>query len=217
MKVDENKLIQIAIIEDNRFIRNGWEMLFHDASNFNVIGSYSSCEDAFTDDRVGNSDIVLMDLRLPGLSGMEGVKYIKKNFPQIEVLVCSAYEDDKNIFEAITAGAVGFIAKKAKPDELLNTVLMAVRGGSPITPNVARNIIELFRKQTSHSDYNELKLSDDEQKILSKTAVGKSYATVAKELSMSIDKVPDQIRNIYKKTIMIYNQEIKDKTIIGRN
>jgi len=148
---------------------------------------------------------------------MEGVKYIKKNFPQIEVLVCSAYEDDKNIFEAITAGAVGFIAKKAKPDELLNTVLMAVRGGSPITPNVARNIIELFRKQTSHSDYNELKLSDDEQKILSKTAVGKSYATVAKELSMSIDKVPDQIRNIYKKTIMIYNQEIKDKTIIGRN
>ena len=147
MKADNNKVIQIAIIEDNRFIRNGWEMLFNSASEFNVIGSFSSCEDAFASNEISKADIVLMDLRLPGISGIDGVKHIKKNYTQVEVLICSAYEDDENVFEAIIAGAAGFIEKKAKPDELLNTILMTARGGSPITPNVARNIIELFRKQ----------------------------------------------------------------------
>ena len=204
MKANNNKIIQIAIIEDNRFIRNGWEMLFSSASDFNVIGSYSSCEDAFTDDGISKADIVLMDIRLPGLSGIGGVKFIKKNYPQIEVLICSAYEDDNNVFEAIIAGAAGFIEKKAKPEELLNTVLMTVHGGSPITPNVARNITELFHKQTSHSSNNELKLTDEENKILNKTAVGKSYATVAKELLISTDNITNHIRNIYKKSKIIY-------------
>ncbi len=204
MKANNNKIIQIAIIEDNRFIRNGWEILFSSASDFDVIGSYSSCENAFANDDISNADIVLMDLRLPGISGIEGIKYLKENFQEIEILVCSAYEDDKNVFEAIIAGAAGFIEKKAKPDELLNTILMTARGGSPITPNVARNIIELFRKQTSNSNNDELKLTTEENKILNKTAVGKSYATVAKELSISTEIIANHIRNIYKKSKIIY-------------
>ena len=199
MTTNSNKIIPIAIIEDNRFIRNGWEMLFDSAPEFEVTGSYASCEDAFSKGDIKNTEIILMDLRLPGISGIEGIKYIKENFPQIEILVCSAYEDDKNIFEAITAGAVGFIAKKALPDELLNTVIMAVHGGSPITPNVARKIVSLFRKQTPSSVNCVSNLNDTDIRILNRIVLGKSYATVARELLLTSEEVSNNIRNIYKK------------------
>ena len=199
MTTNSDKKIRIAIIEDNRFIRNGWEMLFDGAPEFEVTGSYASCEDAFNKDDINEAEIVLMDLRLPGLSGIEGIKYIKENFPEIEILVCSAYEDDENIFKAITAGAIGFIAKKALPKELLNTVLMAVKGGSPITPNVARKIMGIFRKQTPRIVNCASNLNDTDLRILNRIVLGKSYATVARELLLTSEEVSNNIRNIYKK------------------
>jgi len=198
MKTD-CKIIRIAIIEDNRFIRNGWEMLFDGTPEFEVTGSYTSCEDAFKKDKIKKADIVLMDLRLPGMSGIEGIKYIKEHFPNIEILVCSAYEDDENIFRAITSGAIGFIAKKAPPKEMLNTIIMAIKGGSPITPNVARKIISLFQKQTSRSVNCVSSLTDTDIRILNRIVLGKSYATVAGELLITSEEVSNNIRNIYKK------------------
>lgn len=199
MITDCRQVIRIAIIEDNRFIRKGWRMLFNSAPEFKVTGSYPCCEDAFHKDDIQNAEIVLMDLRLPGISGIDGIKYIKEHFPQIEILVCSAYEDDENIFEAITAGAVGFITKKAPPNELLKTVLMAVQGGSPITPNVARKITDLLQRQTQRFAKLNKELTGTELEILNKLALGKSYYTVASEMDLALGEVSKHIRKIYEK------------------
>ena len=199
MNTDKSQKIMIALIEDNRFIRSGIEFILSKEPDFKLAGSYQSCEEAFYYDDIGYADIVLMDIKLPGISGIEGVRYLKKHFPEMVIIICTAYEDDENVFNAIAAGAVGFVAKKASPAVLLKTLRNVARGGSPMTPNVARNIISSFEEQTSKQIKNRSELTEKEIKVLEKISVGKSYTTVARELSATEEDVLFQIRIIYGK------------------
>ena len=191
--------INIAIIEDNRFIRKGFEIMLNSQPAFKLIGSYQDCEEAFTKVEIKEAKIILMDIKLPGISGIEGIKYLKNRFPEMLIIVCTAFEDDENIFKAIAAGAVGFISKKTSPKELLSTLQNVLKGGSPITPNVARNILASFAKQIKKSLKAESPLTAIENNILEKISIGKSYINVANELSVTEEEVLLQIRLIYEK------------------
>ncbi len=189
--------ISLVIIEDNKFIRNGWEIIFNTVSKFKVIGSFSSCDDAFGSASLKKADLVLLDLKLPGISGIEGAKYLKRNYPNILILISTAYEDDTNVFDAISAGAVGFIPKKTNPDELIKTIEITLKGGSPMTPNVARKILLRQTKKDFGGNGFEKAFSDIQKSIIEKIATGKTYNVVANELNTTVQDVMMEIRNIY--------------------
>lgn len=203
MTINRDNLIRIVIIEDNQFIRSGWEIIFGSSPGIEVVGSYQSCEDAFSNGSIGEADITLMDIKLPGMSGIEGLKYLKQHYPEMHTLMCTIHEDDTNIFNAICEGAVGFIAKKTQPDDLLCALRNVANGGSPMTPNVARIIRTLFQKSFMYMDNHNCKLSDKEQNVLNRIAFGESYTSVARVLSTSVYTVTQCIREIYKKTLNI--------------
>jgi len=197
MKTKSNKPIKVAIIEDNRFIRDGMKIMLDAEQDMELIGSYSSCEDAFYYDDLENTDIIIMDINLTGISGIEGVKYLKRYLPLVKVIICTAYEDDENVFESIEAGAVGFLSKKASPTELIKTLRLVNEGGSPITPNVAVKIVSFFKREENKKSGSVL--TETEKKILEKISIGKSYTTVATELSVKEEELLTIVRSVYGK------------------
>lgn len=192
--------IKIILIEDNKFIRSGWELALMNEKDFQIIGSYGSCEEAFKDEAIGAVNLVLMDIGLPGMSGIEGVKYLKEKYPKMIMVMCTVHEDDDKIFDALCAGAVGYLLKKTKPEELIAALRDAFNGGSPMTPSVARKVIASFQKKPLKSfGGKEIELNEREEQILSLMAKGKSYTEIANEIYLSIDGVTYHIRHIYEK------------------
>lgn len=191
------ELIKIVIIEDNRYMREGWTTILDFESDFVVLDAFESCEDAFEADLMEQADIVLMDIELPGMSGIEGVKYLQQEYSDLAVIMATVFDDDKNVFDALCAGAVGYLMKKVSPEELKEAIRDANSGGSPMTPNIARKVISSFHDSVSDKDEQQLK--DRELEILEQLAKGKSYAAIGKTVFLSVDGVRYHIRNIYRK------------------
>jgi len=187
----------VSIIEDNRFVREAWEAVLHTASSIEILGSYPSFEEALRSPSLGTSDVVLMDIGLPGMSGIDGVKYLKANHPNVAVVMCTVHDDDQSIFDAICAGAVGYLLKKVPPEELIEALEVAARGGSPITPNVARKVLLSFQVVPRGAESGGL--TDREHEVLHHMAQGKSYGAIASELSLSLDGIRYHVRHIYEK------------------
>lgn len=197
---NEDSIIKLMIIEDNRFTRIGWEAVIQANKNFNLVGSFSDCESAFCSDVPQTADVVLMDIGLPGISGIEGVKYLKEKFPHILIVMCTVHEDSEEIFQAICAGAVGYLTKRTSPEELIKSLIEAYNGGSPMTPSVARKVIGSFQNVKAFDDENKIsELNEREEQILNLMAQGKSYNAIADEVYLSIDGVYYHIRHIYEK------------------
>lgn len=197
---DTKSIIRIVIIEDNKFTRTGWEAVIQSNKNFNLIGSFTDCESAFADDAWTKTDLVLMDIGLPGISGIEGVKYLKEMNPNILIVMCTVYEDSEEIFQAICAGAVGYLTKRTAPQDLISALIEAYNGGSPMTPSVARKVISSFQNTKNDDNYKKInELNEREQQILNLMSQGKSYNAIAEEICLSIDGVYYHIRHIYEK------------------
>lgn len=214
MTTAKQSLIKIVIIEDNRYMREGWETILNFEEEFIVLGSYESCEDAFQLDEVGKANLVLMDIELPGMSGIEGVKYLRKHHPDINIIMATVFDDDKHVFDALCAGAVGYLMKKVSPEDLIKAIHDAQDGGSPMTPNIARKVIRTFH-QTSAND-NEAGLNEREIEILEQLAKGKSYAKIGNTVYLSVDGVRYHIRNIYRKLEVNSRTEAVSKGISRR-
>jgi DNA-binding NarL/FixJ family response regulator len=196
----DHSTIKIMIIEDNRFTRSGWEAVIQSNKKFNLVGSFADCETAFNSDAPQRANLVLMDIGLPGISGIEGVKYLKEKFPKILIVMCTVHEDNEEIFQAICSGAVGYLTKRTSPDELIKSLIDAYNGGSPMTPSVARKVINSFQNFDSDVEAKKIiELNEREQQILTLMAQGKSYNTIADEVYLSIDGVYYHIRHIYEK------------------
>ena len=192
--------IGVTVIEDNRFIRSGWELELKNQTDFEIIGSFDSCEEAFRTGLFEETDVVLMDIGLPGMSGIEGVKYLKERYPKMIIVMCTVHDDDDKIFDALCAGAVGYLLKKTSPEDLINALRDAYIGGSPMTPSVARKVIASFHESPTKSFTGEvIKLTEKEQQILDLMSQGKSYSAIAKDIFLSVDGVYYHIRKIYEK------------------
>ena len=189
-------MIGVSIIEDNRYLRAGWEAALQAVPDFVVLGSHTSCEEAFRSPDIGASDIVLMDIGLPGISGIEGVKHLAKHFPNVATIVCTVYDDDQKVFEALCAGAIGYLLKEIDAAELVKAIREATAGGSPMSPNIARKVIATFHKTPSRTTEP---LTEGESEVLRLLALGKSYAVIAGEVHLSLDGVRARLRRIYEK------------------
>jgi DNA-binding NarL/FixJ family response regulator len=193
----DNKLIKVSIVEDNEYMREGLESMIKSDKEFLLMGSYEQCEFAFEDPEFKHSEVVLMDIELPGMSGIEGVKYIQEHYPNMLVVMSTASDDDQHIFDAICAGAVGYLLKTKITEHINNAVRTAMHGGSPMTPEIARKVIQFM--QPEKSGQPEVELTERELEILKELATGKSYSAIGKSIYLSEDGVRYHIRNIYQK------------------
>ena len=191
--------IWISIVEDNRFVREGWLAALEAVEGFKVIGVHGSCEEALAAKSFTDSQVVLMDIGLPGMSGIEGVQILKERTPDVAVIMCTVYEDDQKIFDALCAGAIGYLLKDVGSSQLVAGIREAAAGGSPMTPAIARKVIATFQRPAATAPPPGHDLTDREREVLVLLAEGKSYASIAQQLFLSRDGVISRIRRIYEK------------------
>ena len=211
----EPATIKVAIIEDRREIRDGLAMLISGTLGFKCTGTYRSMEDALP--RIGTDlpDVVLCDIGLPGMSGIDGMRILKERFPNLLLLMLTIYDDDERIFNALCAGACGYLLKKTPPVKLLEGLREAVDGGSPMSPEVARRVIALFRdiRPPERADYE---LTPHETRLLKLLVEGHNYKTAALELNVSINTISFHMRHIYEKLQVHSKSEAVAKALRDR-
>jgi DNA-binding NarL/FixJ family response regulator len=195
----KKKFTAISIVEDNPHLRNAWKATLETVSDFLILGDYGSCEEALGAEDIGESDVILMDIGLPGISGIEGVKQLKKKYDKPSILMITVHDDDQSVFDAICAGAVGYLLKATSPDQLIEAIREAEKGGSPMTPNIARKVIAAFQQQPRKKDEPVEKLSEQELQILILLSEGKSYSKIADTVFLSVHGVRYHLRHIYEK------------------
>lgn len=190
--------LKIAIVEDQRELREGLATLINGTPGFRCSGSYRSMEDAL--DQVGANlpDLVLSDIGLPGMDGIEGIRLLKERYPALVVLMLTVYDDDERIFDALCAGASGYLLKTTPPARLLDALREAAGGGGPMSPEVASRVITLFReiRPPERSGYD---LTPHEIRLLKLVVEGHNYKTAAVELGVSVHTIDFHLRSIYSK------------------
>ena len=190
--------INVAIVEDDHEMRTGLKAIVDMAAETQCIGAYPNAEAFIDSGTAAESQVVLMDINLPGMSGITCVQQLKKEFPELLFMMCTVVEDDEKIFDSLCAGASGYILKTSPGLQLINSILELTRGGSPMSSSIARKVINMFRNNIpKNSDLD--KLSSREKEILSLLSKGYRYKEIAEKLFISIDTVRTHIRNIYDK------------------
>lgn len=209
-------MIPVLIVEDKRTIRESLVSLINSTEKFQCIAAFADCESMLVSKDLNKAKIFLMDIGLPGMSGIDGVKRIKQNDPDANILILTVYEDNEKIFNAICAGACGYLLKSTPPAEIINALESMYNGGSPMTPSIARKVIELFRNQKAvREEEKKNLLSGREREVLSALAEGKSYRETAEYLFISVDTVRQHIRNIYYK-LQVHSQSEAVATAIRK-
>jgi DNA-binding NarL/FixJ family response regulator len=207
--------IEVAIIEDQRDIRECLTFLIDGTDGYACTGSYRTMEEAL--EKVGHHlpDLVLSDIGLPGMSGIEGIRILKERYPELLILMLTVYDDDERIFDAMCAGASGYLLKKTPPAKLLESLKEAVGGGAPMSPEVARRVITLFReiRPPDRADYQ---LTPHETRLLKLFVEGHIYKTAAVELGVSINTINFHVRNIYEKLQVHTRSEAVAKALVNR-
>jgi len=191
-------VIKTAIIEDRRDIREGLTRMIERTNGFRCTGSFGSMEEALVKIKEDVPDVALVDIGLPGMSGIEGIGLLKEQHPQMMFLILTIYDDDERIFDALCVGACGYLLKNTPMNRLLEGLREAVTGGAPMSPEVARRVIALFRdfRPPARADYE---LTPHEVRLLKLLVDGHSYKTAATELNVSVNTIKFHLRNIYDK------------------
>jgi DNA-binding NarL/FixJ family response regulator len=191
-------MINVAIVEDEDEVREGLAVLINGSEGFRCIQTYSSAESALPEILKNKPDVVLMDINLPGMSGIECISKLKASRPDLPIMVLTVYDDDEKIFESLRAGASGYLLKKTPPTKLLEAILELHNGGSPMSSSIARKVVEAFQTMGPSSEETQ-NLSKREQEILCFLAKGYRYREIADTLFISIETVRTHLRNIYEK------------------
>ena len=190
--------ITVAIVEDQADVRDGLALLINGTPGYRCTGAYPSMEDALTSIGPVLPDVALIDIGLPGMSGIEGIRELTERHPTVQLLMLTVFDDDDRIFQAMCAGACGYLLKKTPPARLLESLREVVEGGAPMSPEVARRIVSLFRK-VRPPDAADYRLTPQETKLLTLLGQGHHYKTAAAEMDLSVHTVAFHMRGIYEK------------------
>jgi len=208
-------LIKVAIIEDQREIREGLAMIIKLTDGYRCTGSFRTMEEALEKIRFDLPDAALVDIGLPGMNGIEGIRVLKERHPAMALLMLTVYDDDEMIFDALCAGACGYLLKKTPPARVIESLKEAMDGGAPMSPEVARRVIKLFReiRPPERADY---KLTPHETRLLKLLVEGHNYKTAAAEVGTSVTTVAFHMRNIYDKLQVHSKSEAVAKALRDR-
>jgi DNA-binding NarL/FixJ family response regulator len=215
METTTQGIIKTAIVEDMRDIREGLATLINFTDGFTCTGSYRSMEEAIPRIRLQVPDVLLSDIGLPGMNGIDGIRILKDQYPQMTVLMLTVYDDDDRIFDAICAGASGYLLKRTPPAKLLENIREAVSGGAPMSPEVAMRVIKLFRevRPPERVDYD---LTPHETRLLKLLVEGHNYTTASEELKVSYNTIKFHMRHIYEKLQVHSKSEAVAKALQNR-
>lgn len=211
--------LRIAIFDDNKNIRESISLLLATVPQFEVVGSFSHVLDCLEDVRDSKPDIVLMDIEMPGMTGIEAVSQIKKEFPHVQVLMQTVFEDDDRVFDSICAGASGYILKNFLNTRLVDSINELQYGGSPMSPSIARKVLTKMQsvatiiKPEEAPDYH---LTAREKEVLSCLVNGLSYKMIGADLNISYETVRSHVKKIYEKLHVASLTEVVAKAINQR-
>ena len=191
--------INVIIFEDNHSLRKSLFQLIDGSPGFSCAGAFANCDNVLKNIRETSPDVVLMDIEMPGLSGIDAVKLIKETFPNVKILMETIFEDENKIFHSICNGAEGYILKNISPFEILNAIKEIHQGGAPMTPVVASKVLKMFKNRTNGDIIENFDLTKREIEILKCLVEGMSYKKIADTCFVSNDTVSTHIKNIYKK------------------
>ena len=191
-------MIKILIYEDNPQLREGLSMLINGSDGYEVLSAYKDCASVVDEVEAWSPDVILMDIDMPGVNGIEGLKLIRKVNTDVKILMLTVFDDNKNVFESLKAGANGYVLKKTAPARLLEYISEAASGGAPMTSSIAAQVLKMFSEINDpvHADYS---LSEREKQVLQFLVNGYSYKMIAADMFIAIDTVRSHIKKIYEK------------------
>jgi DNA-binding NarL/FixJ family response regulator len=190
--------IKVAVFDDNDTLRDSITLLLAEIQDLEIVGSYSHCLDVVENLKETKPDVVIMDIDMPGMNGIDGVKQIRKNCPSVQILMFTVFDDEEKVFAAIKAGAAGYILKNADPGNLVQAIVEVYNGGAPMTPGIARKVLQQFQSLLpgEKADYH---LSIREKEVLGLLVSGLSYKMIAVKLNITYDTVRAHMKKIYEK------------------
>jgi DNA-binding NarL/FixJ family response regulator len=212
-------MVKVTIFEDRKPVREAISLLVEGTAGLELAGAYPDCSNLESRIQHSKPDVVLMDIEMPGMNGVEAVKIIKRLFPEITVVMQTVFEDDDKVFDAICSGASGYLLKDTPPSRLMESIKEAHEGGAPMSPTIAKKTLNLFQKFLSplsgntNTDYH---LSPREKEVLEWLVKGYSYKMIAASCTISFDTVRTHIRNIYHKLHVASMSEAVAKAIRER-
>lgn len=193
MKEKKSDIIYVSLVEDDDEIRSSIPQLINNSQGFKCISCFSNCESAIQEIPKNPPDVVLMDISLPGISGIEGVKILRDKAPGVDVIMLTVHKDDELVFESLCAGACGYLMKNTSPEKLMDSIREVYNGGAPMSTNIARRIVTSFRKTPAEE------LTSRETEVLVQLCKGQSYKAIAETLFISEETIHFHIKNIYRK------------------
>ncbi len=208
--------IRVAIFEDNRSLRESLFRLLKSSEGFTCAGAFAHCERVVENIEETQPDVILMDIELPVVSGIEAVKLVREKYPDIKILMETIFEEDDKIFQSICNGAQGYILKNTPPEEILNSIREIYEGGAPMTPLIASKVLRMFKNNLTSEKDSSYNLSVREKEILKCLVEGMSYKMIADTCFISADTVNGHIKNIYKKLQVHSKGEAVAKAIKGK-
>ncbi len=193
--------MKITIYEDNKGRVDALKLLFENYPDIEVLGIFENCENVIYETSHLLPDLILMDINMPVVNGIEGTRRVKQTFPNITIIMQTIFEDETNIFDAIQAGAQGYILKSTSPAKLIDAIREAYAGGAPMTPSIARKVIDAFRQPIPFkiNKEEEYSLTEKENNILQLLSHGMSYKQIAADCNISFHTVNSHIKKIYEK------------------
>ena len=191
-------MISVSIVEDDRRVRESLSVLINGADNLRCVSTHATGEEALAAVPQKKPDVVLMDINLPGMTGIECVRKLKALLPKLQILMLTMYEDDEKVFQSLMAGSSGYLVKRTSPAELLKAIEEVHSGASPMSGKIARTVVEYFQKLQSAAPQQEY-LSPREEEILDLLAKGYRYKEIADALSIGYETVRSHLKNIYDK------------------
>jgi DNA-binding NarL/FixJ family response regulator len=192
-------MINIAVFDDNKDRLDSLQILINDTEGLNCTGTFLNGTMVLEDVKKSSPDVVLMDIDMPGINGIEAVKILREALPELPILMQTVFDDNEKVFASICAGASGYILKKASPTQIIQAIHDVHQGGSAMSSSIARQVLQAFQKQMILHTATNFSLTDREKEILAHLVQGLSHKLIAKERSISIHTVNTHIRNIYEK------------------
>lgn len=204
--------IRVVIVDDNEDFREGLFHFLNFSTGFEVVGCFANPINIVENITRTQPDVVLMDIDMPRITGIEAVKLLKAHFKRLHILMLTVFEDEERVFKAMQAGAIGYLLKKTPPQKVLEAIREVMDGGAPMSPLIARKVVQFFAK-TAPADYN---LTSKELEVLRWLVEGLSYKLIAAELNLSIDTIRTHLKNIYDKLHVKSNTEAVVKAVRDR-
>jgi DNA-binding NarL/FixJ family response regulator len=191
-------MIKVGIVEDNKTVREGFETLLNRTTGFQCVCTCGTVAEALKKIPKANPDVILMDIQLPDSTGVECTAKLKEQMPTVHIVIVTVYEDSERIFQALRAGACGYLLKRAQPEKIITAIKEAMEGGVPMTPEIARKVIGQFRGQATVAEQME-NLSDREREVLELVMHGHGNKAIADRLSVTVAAVKWHLQHIYEK------------------